>query len=91
VVEACRPRPRPDRYPGHDPLLGHSLPELRRVLASWLLDSGRYGRYFGEAPPDLGDLADVAGFEANVWTKLEAEGALEHELMRWFAVRRLSA
>ena len=97
-----RARPRPVRRPrepgsGHAPsvvgagrlhMLGHSLPELRRELALWLVGSGRYGRYFADAPPAV---ADAATFEATVWAKLLAEGALERELMRWYAVRRLGA
>ena len=76
---------RPTRYPGHDPLFGHSLPELRQQLACWLLDSGRSRRYLGPG------VAAGANFETHIWAKLETEGELARELMHYYAARRLSA
>ena len=73
---------------GHDPLLGRSRSQLRRELATWLLASGRYRLYFGEVPPVA---EERAAWEASASAKLEAEGAWEHELMHWYAARRLSA
>ena len=65
-----------DRYPGHDPHLGHRPATLRLELVQSLLASGRYRRYVEH--PDAEEL----------WAVLESTGALEPELMRWYAIRR---
>lgn len=73
---------------GFSPHFGYSLPALQRELASWLLDSGRYSRYFGTATPAL---SDGPGLGARIWEELMAIGAVEHELMHWHAVQRVAA
>ena len=59
-----------------------------RELTAWLLNSGRYSRYFDTAPSAA---SDGAALEEAVWDKLAAAGALEHELMHWYAERRTTA
>jgi hypothetical protein len=66
------------RYPGHDPLLGHTREELEPVLWEWLHTTGRARRY-----PQL------VSTPAATWNALAAARELEHELMRWYAVQRV--
>lgn len=71
---------RGDRYPGHDPLLGYSLGELRGALTRWLFGCGRYRRHLDAY---LGGESCEA-----LWKRLVASGELEPELMRWHALER---
>lgn len=69
------------RYLGHDRLLGLSVLVAAVELARWLAGSGRYRRHAGLH-------ADAEPVE--VWARLEREGELELELMRWHAVSQLA-
>jgi hypothetical protein len=64
------------RYPGPDPLFGHTREELEPKLWDWMVVSGRVRRH--ETP-------------AGNWDALAAEHELEPELMRWYAAQRVAA
>jgi hypothetical protein len=63
--------PRAPRTRGPDPHFGRHPDALRRALVPWLLATGRAERY--GAPP------------GELWDVLERTGALEGELLRWYA------
>jgi hypothetical protein len=89
-TRATAPRPaagrNAERYPGHDGQLGYPLATLHRELTRWLLGTGRYRRYL---PADA-RREPLAAAEQQLWSTLTRTGALEPELMRWYAVRRCS-
>jgi hypothetical protein len=70
-----RPVPRPPRTRGVDRYLGHQVDELRAQLVPWLLAGERGRRY--QAP--AGEL----------WEVLDRTGALDGELLRWYANNRV--
>jgi hypothetical protein len=80
--QAARRRPAapPVRYGGHDPQLGLTRDALQAAVIRWLMASGRYRRYVGDAR------AGVA-MEA-LWTELDRQCERQAEIMRWYAVRR---
>lgn len=69
-----QPAPRAPRTSGHDPYLGHPPATLREPLTTWLQRTGRHRRYGGGAD--------------QLWETLERTGALQGELLRWYAAHR---
>lgn len=88
-VAAHPPRPavpgttpaRPVRPAVRESYLGLPAEVACPQLGRWLIDSGRYRRYWRE-PPRTAERA---------WTDLVQRGQLDYELMRWYAAVRLGA